>query len=59
MRGGIEPLLHKVTLIAGDASLPDLGLRAADRQKIIEDVHIIIHAAATIRYVLLGGKGFL
>ncbi|XP_063392482.1 fatty acyl-CoA reductase 1-like isoform X2 [Cydia fagiglandana] len=50
MRGGIEPLLEKMTLIAGDASEPDLGLSPADRQKIIEETDIIIHAAATIRF---------
>ncbi|XP_026322593.1 fatty acyl-CoA reductase 1 [Hyposmocoma kahamanoa] len=50
MRGGVEPLLKKLTLIPGDVSLPDLGLRPADRQKIIDDTHIIIHAAATIRF---------
>ncbi|XP_061728068.1 putative fatty acyl-CoA reductase CG5065 [Cydia pomonella] len=50
MRGGIEPLLEKMTLIAGDAIEPDLGLSPADRQKIIEEADIIIHAAATIRF---------
>lgn len=57
MRGGVEPLLKKLTIISGDVGLPDLGIQAADRQKIIDETHIIIHAAATIRYVLLLGKG--
>ncbi|XP_063632522.1 fatty acyl-CoA reductase 1-like [Cydia splendana] len=50
MRGGIEPLLEKMTLIAGDAIEPDLGLSPADRQKIIEEADIIIHGAATVRF---------
>ncbi|XP_061728061.1 fatty acyl-CoA reductase 1-like [Cydia pomonella] len=50
MRGGVQPLLDKMTLISGDASEPDLGLSPADRQRILEDTDIIIHAAATIRF---------
>ncbi|KAI5640417.1 male sterility protein domain-containing protein [Phthorimaea operculella] len=50
MRGGVEPLLQKMTLIAGDCSLPDLGISQEDRKLIIESVDIIIHAAATIRF---------
>ncbi|KAI8433255.1 hypothetical protein MSG28_015329 [Choristoneura fumiferana] len=50
MRGGLEPLMEKMTLISGDAEQPDIGLSAADRQKIIDNVDIIIHAAATIRF---------
>ncbi|XP_047038839.1 fatty acyl-CoA reductase 1 [Helicoverpa zea] len=50
MRGGVEPLLQKVTLVAGDVSEPDLGLSDQDRAMIIAQVDIIIHAAATIRF---------
>ncbi|XP_063372368.1 putative fatty acyl-CoA reductase CG5065 [Cydia amplana] len=50
MRGGVQPLLDKMTLISGDASEPDLGLSPADRQRILEETDIIIHAAATIRF---------
>ncbi|XP_063392484.1 fatty acyl-CoA reductase 1-like isoform X2 [Cydia fagiglandana] len=50
MRGGVQSLLDKMTLISGDASEPDLGLSPADRQKILEETDIIIHAAATIRF---------
>ncbi|XP_063545674.1 fatty acyl-CoA reductase 1-like [Cydia strobilella] len=50
MRGGVQPLLDKMTLISGDASEPDLGLSPADRQTILAETDIIIHAAATIRF---------
>ncbi|CAH2988364.1 unnamed protein product [Chilo suppressalis] len=50
MRGSIEPLLQKVTIISGDVSAPDLAMSEEDRQKIIEEVDVIIHAAATIRF---------
>ncbi|KAL0809207.1 hypothetical protein ABMA28_011431 [Loxostege sticticalis] len=50
MRGGVEPLLQKMTLIAGDVSEPDLAISEADRQTLIDEVDIIIHAAATIRF---------
>ncbi|KAJ8706200.1 hypothetical protein PYW08_010826 [Mythimna loreyi] len=50
MRGGVEPLLAKVTLVNGDASEPDLGMSEQDRTMVINDVDVIIHAAATIRF---------
>ncbi|XP_026739618.1 putative fatty acyl-CoA reductase CG5065 [Trichoplusia ni] len=50
LRGGIEPLLEKVTIVSGDVSEADLAMSEEDRQMIINDVHIIIHAAATIRF---------
>nr|ARD71193.1 fatty acyl reductase [Spodoptera exigua] len=50
MRGGVEPLLAKMTIVNGDVSEPDLGMSPEDRQMIINQVDIIIHAAATIRF---------
>ncbi|XP_050540836.1 fatty acyl-CoA reductase wat-like isoform X3 [Daktulosphaira vitifoliae] len=41
---------HKISAFAGDVSLPGLGLSASDRQKLIEEVNIMFHAAATIRF---------
>lgn len=49
MRGGVDPLLEKVTIVSGDVAEPDLAMSPADRQMIVEKIHIIIHAAATIR----------
>ncbi|XP_075988837.1 putative fatty acyl-CoA reductase CG5065 [Anticarsia gemmatalis] len=50
LRGGVEPLLQKVTIIGGDVAEPDLALSAEDRQLICNNMHIIVHAAATIRF---------
>ncbi|XP_064076069.1 fatty acyl-CoA reductase 1 [Vanessa tameamea] len=50
MRGSIEPLLEKLQIISGDASAPDLAISHDDRELIIDNVNIVIHAAATIRF---------
>ncbi|XP_049879479.1 fatty acyl-CoA reductase 1-like isoform X3 [Pectinophora gossypiella] len=50
MRGGIETLMKKMKVVGGDAQEPDLGLLPADREYIVDNVDIIIHAAATIRF---------
>ena len=37
--------------IAGDCALPNLGISSAeDRREIIENVDIVIHVAATVRF---------
>lgn len=41
---------HKISAIAGDVSLPGLGISPCDRQTLAENVNIIFHAAATIRF---------
>ncbi|XP_075233045.1 fatty acyl-CoA reductase wat-like isoform X1 [Lycorma delicatula] len=40
----------KVSLIKGDCNKPMLGLSTADQQELQENVTIIIHAAATVRF---------
>lgn len=40
----------KVTAIEGDVSLPGLGFSAQDRQTIIDNVSIVIHGAATVKF---------
>ncbi|GBP85824.1 Fatty acyl-CoA reductase 1 [Eumeta japonica] len=50
MWGGVEPLKEKVAFVTGDVIEPDLGLSDADRKMLAEEVDIIIHAAATIRF---------
>lgn len=42
--------LSKIIPIYGDASLPGLGLSASDRKLIINEVSIIFHGAATVRF---------
>ena len=41
---------RKVVAIAGDISVTNLGLSAADRQLLADRVSIVFHAAATIRF---------
>jgi fatty acyl-CoA reductase len=41
---------HKVVAIGGDCGLPDLGISLQDRQMLINEVSIIFHAAATVRF---------
>jgi len=38
----------KVVAIAGDLALPDLGLSAADRARLIDEVDVVINSAATV-----------
>jgi hypothetical protein len=42
-------LLDKVQVVAGDISLPGLGLDEQTRQALISNVHFIVHCAADIR----------
>ncbi|XP_055606767.1 putative fatty acyl-CoA reductase CG5065 [Uranotaenia lowii] len=61
---GIDALLAKCVVIGGDVMEPDLAISNADRQLVIENVSIIYHCAATIRFdealkkaVLLNTRG--
>ncbi|XP_075233619.1 fatty acyl-CoA reductase wat-like isoform X2 [Lycorma delicatula] len=47
----VNPLMvEKVSFINGDCSKPMLGLSTADQKEIIENVTIIIHSAATVKF---------
>ncbi|CAG4949395.1 unnamed protein product [Parnassius apollo] len=50
LRGGVAPLLGKLHVVIGDVIEPDLGLSELDRLMIIQEVDLIVHAAATIRF---------
>ncbi|XP_025206497.1 fatty acyl-CoA reductase wat-like [Melanaphis sacchari] len=41
---------HKVSGVAGDCALPGLGLSVSSRNKLINEVNIIFHGAATVRF---------
>lgn len=45
-----EKFRHKIVPVEGDCSLPGLGITEFDRQKLIENCQIILHAAATVRF---------
>lgn len=40
---------QKVTIVAGDIQLPDLGLTNFDRRNLVDTVDIVFHVAATIK----------
>lgn len=42
--------MSKVRFINGDLNLPDLGLSRVDRQEIIDNVSVVIHNAASVRF---------
>lgn len=41
---------HKIVGISGDCSLPELGISATDRKCLIDNVNIVFHVAATVRF---------
>jgi len=40
----------QITIISGDCSLPGLGINADERETILENVNIVLHSAATVRF---------
>jgi fatty acyl-CoA reductase len=45
-----EEVLAKVEAVSADMEAPDLALSASDRQRLAEEVEMIYHCAATIRF---------
>lgn len=41
---------HQIVAIAGDCSQPNLGISSQDRATIIQEVSIVFHVAATVRF---------
>ncbi|KAL6257452.1 hypothetical protein P5V15_011023 [Pogonomyrmex californicus] len=56
---GLPELEKVVTAVNGDVSLPGLGLSPEDRKMLIENVNIVFHAAATVRFDELLKKAVL
>ncbi|XP_055536616.1 putative fatty acyl-CoA reductase CG5065 [Wyeomyia smithii] len=61
---GLDTLISQCVLIGGDVMEPDLAISEVDKQLIIDNVSIIYHCAATIRFdealkkaVLLNTRG--
>ncbi|KAH8246857.1 hypothetical protein KR032_002290 [Drosophila birchii] len=44
-------VLKRVVPLAGDCLAPDLGLSQADRQLLVDEVQIVFHGAATVRFM--------
>ncbi|XP_070073263.1 fatty acyl-CoA reductase wat isoform X2 [Drosophila takahashii] len=48
----VDPgVLQRVVPLAGDCQEPDLGLSTSDRQVLVDEVQIVLHGAATVRFV--------
>jgi thioester reductase-like protein len=45
-----ESQLKKVVAIEGDISFPNLGLSDCDRKILTEQVHIVFHVAASVKF---------
>lgn len=43
---------YKLKLISGDVTCDNLGMSQADREKLVEKVHVIFHCAAMVRFDL-------
>lgn len=50
LRTEVPKFRHKLVAINGDCGQAGLGLSLTDRQNLIENVNIVIHAAATVRF---------
>lgn len=48
---GLAELMSHCKIVSGDVTQINLGISEDDRKEIIENVDIIYHMAATIRYV--------
>ncbi|XP_020291327.1 putative fatty acyl-CoA reductase CG5065 isoform X1 [Pseudomyrmex gracilis] len=56
---GLPAIMKTVTIVSGDVTLPGLGLSPEDRKMLCENVEIVFHAAATVRFDELLKKAVL
>lgn len=50
LRETVPKFRHKIVAISGDVSVAGLGLKIIDRQTLMSNVHVVFHAAATVRF---------
>ena len=43
-------MLEKVAAVSGDIEKPNLGINSDDEERLCNDVFVIIHAAAAVRF---------
>jgi fatty acyl-CoA reductase len=43
-------VMEKITAVTGDVTLPQLGLSPSDLQLLTENVSVVFHSAATVRF---------
>ena len=48
--GNSEKILSKVTCIAGDVTEPNLGVSEEDMNRLLRDVTVVFHSAATVKF---------
>lgn len=47
---GLDTIIDQCHVISGDCTLPDLGVSDDDRKLLAENVSIVYHCAATVRF---------
>jgi Putative dehydrogenase domain of multifunctional non-ribosomal peptide synthetases and related enzymes len=50
MKKACPDYMNKVRLVTGDCGLPNLGIGDPDRELLCQEVNIVFHAAATVRF---------
>lgn len=50
LRSEVPKFRHKIIAIQGDCTLAGLGLKLTDRQTLIDNINVVFHAAATVRF---------
>jgi fatty acyl-CoA reductase len=50
MKKASPDYMNKVRLIPGDCGLPNLGIGDSDRELLCQEVNIVFHVAATVRF---------
>lgn len=50
MKKACPNYMNKVKVVAGDCVLPGLGLGEADHEMLCQEVNIVFHIAATVRF---------
>ncbi|RZF48915.1 hypothetical protein LSTR_LSTR003295 [Laodelphax striatellus] len=50
LKAEVPDYRKKITVVAGDCCLPNLGLTPADHQMLINNINVIFHGAATVRF---------
>jgi fatty acyl-CoA reductase len=50
MKKACPDYLNKVRLVPGDCGLPSLGIEDSDREILCQEVNVVFHIAATVRF---------
>lgn len=50
MKAENPELLNKIIPIAGDITLPELGISDEDQKLLCDEISVVIHSAATVKF---------